>query len=472
MYLGIDLGTGSVKLMLVDGANQIHTASSPYRVEAPEAGFAETDPAAWIVAIRDAVARLPDLTGLKGIGFSGQMHGVVAVDREGAPLMPAILWADQRGGPYLGRFDTLPPAMRLRLLNTPVAGMAATTLLWLKHERPALYDRTATILFPKDYVRLLMTGAIATDYSDASGSLLYDFETRDWCLGAVDTLGLRTDFLPPIHPSLSQAGQINASGARLFGLPEGTPVAVGGGDAPVGMYGSGLRSSDEVQISVGSGAQIFRPIETDRLPDLNPSLNVFEGIATHDRYQVAAMLNAGIVLEWARAIVKSDWHSIYARLNDRHLGQAPSLLFLPYLNGERTPYMSATPCGAWLGLSLNDDAFDMMFAALLGVACTIRLGLETLDAAGEIRTIRAVGGSLRHEYWRRLLASVIGQPLVISERTDISAFGAVRIASDMLQDTLRLPEDPTTVYQPSPLPWIENYFSRFKQAYSSLINLT
>ena len=471
MYLGIDLGTGSVKVMRVGGDGQTQVASASYPIEAPQSGFSETDPAQWIRAIRQAVAELSarsDLSSLRGIRFSGQMHGSVLLDQaDQSSLGRAILWSDQRGRHYLEPLKALGPKYQAQLLNAPASGMSASTLLWLKHEQPALYAKIRTVLLPKDYIRFMMTGHKATDYSDASGSLLYDFKARNWYSEAIHALGLSEAYLPPIHAAIERAGTVNTRGAELFGLPEGVPVAIGGGDAPVGMFGSDLLSSKQVQISVGTAAQISRPIAADRLPVWNGALNVFEGIRTSDRYQVAAMLNAGIALEWVCRVLKRDWADIYAALEGRDLSQAPDLLFLPYLSGERTPYMNPQARGAWIGLSLHHTDSDLALAALIGVACTLRLGLETLGMEG-VDSIRAVGGSLRYEYWRNLLASVIGQPITIFEQTDISARGAVRIAAEMLGESLPSASTNAKVYAGQNLPWIADYFARFKKAYQLL----
>ena len=471
MYLGIDLGTGSVKLMLVDHNGKTQVASATYPIEAPQSGFAETDPAKWIDAIRTALKEFPDLSSLRGIGFSGQMHGIVPLDAQDQPsLGNAILWADQRGGKYLDRLRALDAPSQARLLNAPASGMSATSLLWLKYERPEIYAKIRTVLLPKDYIRFMLTGQKATDYSDASGSLLYDFAKRTWYGDVIETLGLSTDYLPPIRAGIERAGSVSAEGAKIFGLPEGVPVAVGGADAPTGMFGSDLHQNNQIQISVGTAAQISRPIAADRLPAWNPALNVFEGIRATDRYQVAAMLNAGIALEWVCRLLKRDWKEIYAALEGRDLSQKPDILFLPYLSGERTPYMNPNARGAWIGLGLHHTDMDLAFAALVGVACTIRLGLESLGMEG-VDSIRAVGGSLRYGYWRTLLASVIGQPITVFEQTDISAHGAVRIAAEMLNEPLAAQDSASQTYGGVTLPWIAEYFDKFKTAYTLLCKL-
>ena len=478
MFLGIDLGTGSVKVLLLAEDGSQTGASRTYPIEAFASGWAETEPQAWLEAIREAIRDLPPLDGLRAVGLSGQMHGFVPVAGTPArPLGKAILWADQRGAACLARFDGLPEPMAHRCLNLPVAGMAATTLLWLQQERPDLYQRTEQILFPKDYIRAVLTGGRATDFSDASGSLLYDFEHKRWHHELIDRLGLDARMLPEIRQATDLAGVVTDAAALALGLPAGVPVAIGAADAPAGMFGTGLTDPGAVQVSIGTAAQVSRPIPADRLPPLDRALNVFEGIEAGHRYRVAAMLNAGIALEWVLKILRLDWNGLYQVLEARGLRDRPDLLFLPYLSGERTPYMDPGARGAWTGLGLHHEAEDLMLAALLGVACSVRLGLETLGTEG-VSSVRAVGGSLRHRYWRELVSSVLGRDLVLSRRTDASALGATRIAAAavgaqadwaaaMARGEAGEPHGTDRV-SGTRHAWMDDYFEAFKQAYRRL----
>jgi len=367
--------------------------------------------------------------------------------------------------------------MAQRGLNAPVAGMAATTLLWIRAENPDLYGRMEQFLFPKDYIRAVLTGDRATDFSDASGSLLYDFERRGWHGALIDRLGLDARMLPEIRQATDLAGVVTEAAARYFGLPAGVPVATGAADAPAGMYGTGLTDPAAVQISIGTGAQVSRPIPADRLPPLDRALNVFEGIEPGHRYRVAAMLNAGIALEWVLKLLRLDWAGVYPALEARGLRDRPDLLFLPYLSGERTPHMDPDARGAWLGLGLHHGAEDLMLAALLGVACAIRLGLETLGTEG-VSSVRAVGGSLRHPYWRELVSSVLGRDLLLSRRTDASALGATRIAAAAVggaaawEAAMARAEageaERSERVSGTRHPWMDDYFQAFQDGYRRL----
>lgn len=469
MYLGIDLGTGSVKLLLIDSEGREHIVSRPYSIESPAPGFAETDPEAWLDAVKDAICDLPSLEGLRAIGFSGQMHGIVPVDETCRPLHHAILWADRRGAAYLDRFERLSPEIVRRMENAPVAGMAATSLLWLKDKRPADFSRVSSVLFPKDYLRAVMTGTSATDYSDASGSLLYDFEERSWYGELMDELGLDRSLFPEIRSGLDVAGRITGPASRRFGLPEGLPIAVGSGDVSAAMFGSAPRGGEIVQISVGTASQVSTSIAPDLLPEWSASLNTFEGAAPFLRYRVAAMLNAGIALDWVRSLFRRSWDEVYSGLEARGLEVPLNVVFLPYLTGERTPYMDPEARGSWTGLSLHNTEYDLFLAALLGVACAIRLGYDTLNIPSTSR-IRAVGGSLQYPYWRRLLATVIGRDISISDQTNISARGAALIAAAALGEEVAPPRDEVAVIEPEKVAWIEDYYRSFKELYKRLHN--
>jgi len=464
MYLGIDLGTASVKLMRVaaDGTREVR--SKPYAVRTPREGWAETDPQEWLSAIEAGLREISDLHRVEAIGFSGQMHGIVPDSSEsGSPaeLGPAITWADQRGASYLPILERLDSSVRRAIGNPPSAGMAAVSLLWLRDHAAETFRRMRRALLPKDYVRAYLTGTGNTDYSDAGGTLLYDFTRRRWHGELLREIGLPADILPPIVYGTDVVGYVRDDAARRLGLPAGVPVVAGGGDTPAAMVGTGLTDVGTAQISVGTAAQVCRPIAADHLPE-DRRLNVFEGAVRNQRLHIAAMLNGGLALEWVRGILGFDWSSLYERLEARGLSAPCDLVFLPYLAGERTPHMDADARGAWTGLSLRHGADDLALAALLGVAATVRLGLETLASAGteQITTLRLVGGSARFPFWRRLLGAMLGRDLLVSDVSDSSVLGAARLAAmgiDRSPPPIPAFDNQTT----NPIDWIDEYYQRF-----------
>ena len=472
MYLGIDLGTGSVKVMLLERDGSARTASKTYPVTAPVAGHAESDPDHWVQATVDALAELGDLSAVRGIGFSGQMHGVVLVTgRVGtpaSPVGPAVLWADGRGAAVLDDFSALPADSLKHLANRPVAGMAGTTLVWMKRHTPTVLKQASTFLFPKDFVRSQLTGDRLSDHSDASGSLLYDFATRDWAWDTLQRLDVPRSLMPQLALSTDRAGTVSAAGAARFGLPEGVPVAVGAGDTPAAMVGTGLTDPAVAQVSVGTAAQVARAESAAEPVGSTPELNLFEGAHPDLRYRVAAMLNGGLALEWVRDRLGFQWAELYARLEAKDTADSPDLWFLPHLTGERTPYMNPEARGAWVGLGLHHTNDDLAHAALYGVACSVRLGLETLERhGGPVRSVRLVGGSARFPYWRRILSTVFDRPLEVTEERDGSARGAALLGATVAGDTGPSPAafDP----DPSPpIPWKQEYYYRFKELYRAI----
>ncbi len=485
-HLGIDLGTGSLKLAAYEARNERAAYSAPlfsgrsfsasraYPIVSPEPGVAETDPEDWVRALRAAwsdVQAQIEAAGLApkigSIGLSGQMHGFVPLGRDGQALHNAITWADLRGAAYADTYSRLLSGAFDRLLNAPAAGLTALILLWMKHHTPELYHDTGVILFPKDYLRYRLTGKIATDAGDASASLLWDFKAHSWSREALDLLGLDGSKLPPVLDSFSVAGFVTAEASRETGLPEGAPVAIGSADKACELYGSGFfheyfeslaeaqaasdvtaaersasswppgqpleHASDSdwkhprvAQVSIGTGIQVVVPVRG--VPSYSPSLNFFETCAAGLGYRMAAMLNGGLALEWVRATLQRSWDSFYQEMREGKFQLPQDLIFLPYITGERSPYQNPNARGAWIGLGLHHTNTDMLAAALLGVACTIRLGIETLGIAQEA-TIYCVGGSTRYRPWMDIVSAMTGRRLFISPEPNASVRGAAALGA-------------------------------------------
>jgi xylulokinase len=460
-HLGIDLGTGSLKLLLVTSEGAERVWSEPYAIRSPKPGFAETDTSDWLAALRATTARLPPGP-IDSIGMSGQMHGVVPCNWKRGALHPAILWADQRGKEVLSRLAALGPGPARRVRNSWVSGMAIATVLWIRENEPELFRDTDVFLSPKDYLRWVITGQVGTDRSDASGTLLYDFASGTWMSDVLETLSLDPGKLPPILDSAALAGRVSSVGARLTGLPAGSSVGVGAADTAAAILGSGLPVSDTMQISIGSGTQVVRLLS--ELPEFQPALNVFESVRPGVYYQMAGMLNGGVALEWVRKTVGLDWTEFYALASQE---KAPlDLVFLPYLAGERTPYLNPDARASWIGLGLHHRPVDLLHAALLGVACSVRLGLQTMGTEG-VSHYRMVGGSTRYPYWNQMLANVLQASLAVSPQGDISARGAAMLGAEAIGIKLDYPED-FVVYQPEALDGIDDYYRRFTDLYTRL----
>ena len=448
MLLGLDLGTGSAKALLLDGDGAVlGEGSAPYPVRSPRPGWAESSPEDWWGAV---VAAAGEAVGGQGaavtaLGLSGQMHGVALSDEAGCPLRPAVLWADSRSGGELDAYRGLDPGLRRGLANPPAVGMAGPSLLWLCRHEPEAYGSARWALQPKDWLRLRLTGEAASEPSDASATLLYDLVSDRWSYPVVEALGLRADLLAPLALSGEAAGELIPSAAEEIGLRAGLPVAAGAADTAAAMLGCGLLGPGPVQLTVGTGAQIFAA-KREPSPDPNGRTHLYRAAAPDLWYSMAAIQNAGLALEWARKLLGASWEEVYEEAFSVPPG-AGGVSFLPYLSGERTPPFDPAARGAWTGLGLDHARGHFLRAALEGVAFALREGLEALEAAGtpapELRLAGGGSGGSTGEPWRQLLADVLGRPLrLLPEGVApvASARGAALLAG-LASGVYRTPED-------------------------------
>jgi xylulokinase len=462
-YLGLDLGTGSVKAMVVDEAGAVlESTIAPYSHELEAPG--EADPEGWwaaaVRACRTAV--VPELAGsIRGIGVSGQMHGVVMTRSNGSAVRPAITWADQRPVREAAAFNRLPAEMLKRLGNPPAPGMAGPILLWLRDHDPVCLAEADWALQPKDWLRLRLTHSALADPSDASATLLYDIPRDDWAFDLAEELGLPASLLAPLAESDSIAGELSSEAADALGLAAGTPVAVGAADTASALYAAGL-ASGEVLLNVGSGGQVVEPTSA---PALHPRrlTHAFRGAGKDRWYAMAAVLNAGVALEWAIRILQSSWTEVYDVALPQTDPGANGLFFLPYLVGERGDRSLFT--GSWVGLRAEHDRRHLLRAALEGVAFSLRSAVELLeDTPGRYKTVCLAGGSTRWPAWRSLLADVLGRRIDVIGTRAASAAGAARLAAQALGETLPPMEGTSPTVRPTPLrDFYDERYPRFVQ---------
>ena len=431
-FLGIDLGTSSVKVVVVglDGS-LLGQADGSYSVLSPRHGWSEADPQAWLAstatAVRTAVAGAR--ADVLGIGFSGQMHGIVAADGAGAAVRPAMLWSDARATDQLRSYEKLPAHVRARLANPLSPGMAGPLLSWLEENEPRAWAATRWALSPKDWLRSRLTGEFATEPSDASATLLYDIVGDGWDLDVLDVLGLDPAKLAPLLPgSAHRAGALSPRGAELLGLPPGIPVAAGAADTAAAALGSALTDPATAQLTIGTGAQVIRPVAV--LPaDLSPSpvTHLYRTADDSGWYSMAASLNGGSTLSWVRGVLGASWQEVYDAASLPPDEDAP--LFLPHIHGERTPYLDAGMRGAWTGLTPRHGRRDLLRAALEGVAFAVREATDCLLASDEaVRELRLAGGGTAAPAWRQMLADVLERPLTPVEVPAASGLGAAILA--------------------------------------------
>jgi xylulokinase len=413
MFLGLDLGTGSIKALLLDvDGIVLGEGSVSYPVRVPRPGWAESSPEEWWDATVEATKTAVGARGehVAALGLSGQMHGVVLADDRGRPSRPAILWADARSGEQLASYRALDESARGRLANPPAVGMAGPSLLWLRDHEPEAYASALWALQPKDWLRLRLTGEAVAEPSDASATLLFDLQSDGWAYPVIETLGLRADLLAPLVASDAVAGTLTREAAGSLGLRAGLPVAAGAADTAAAMLGGGLLRPGPLQLTVGTGAQIVTP-RSNPDPDPGGRTHLYRAATPHLWYSMAAIQNAGLALEWARKTLGASWEDVYEEAFAAPPG-AGGVVFLPYLSGERTPRFDPAARGAWVGLALDHTRGHLLRAALEGVAFALREGLEALEEAGSVvPELRLAGGGTAGGPWRQLLADVLGRPL-------------------------------------------------------------
>lgn len=427
--LGIDVGTGSTKAGLVDEAGRlVRVARAAHRIDTPQVGLAETDPHAWldssaraVAAVLDGQAEVP-----VAIGLSGQMHGVVLTRRSGDPVRPAVLWPDQRARIHLPALRTRLGAGADRLANPLTPGMAGPIMFALRVDEPRSLAATRWALQPKDWLRLQLTGTVATDPSDASATLLWEPGADDWCAAALAAFEVDRDLLAPVHASDEVAGTLQAAAASRLGLPAGLTVAVGAADTAAALHGAGL-APGETQVSVGTGGQVACILEAP-IPDPSGRTHLYRAATDGVWYAMGAIQNAGLAIDLAWRLLGIDPEEAATVAAASRAG-AGGVTFLPYVSGERTPHLDPDLRGAWQGIGVDTTRHDLVRAVFEGVAFALRDGLDALRAVGHgIDHALLAGGGSREPWWRQLLADALGVPLVVHDASDASVRGAGLLA--------------------------------------------
>ena len=452
--LGIDLGTSSVKVVVgrLDGS-VAGQATGDYPVASPRPGWSETSPADWLAATAAAVRSAVAQAGADpaAIGLSGQMHGVVPTTADGRPIRAAMLWSDARALGELQPYRRLPADVRARLANPLSPGMAGPLLAWLAANEPIAYAATRWALQPKDWLRAQLTGEFATEPSDASATLLYDVAGDVWDAGVLDGLGLDPAKLAPILPRSAEcAGTLTTEAATLLGLRPGIPVAAGAADTAAAALGSGLIEPGTMQLTIGTGIQIIRPVAA--LPEpapADPVTHLYRAATDTGWYRMGAVLNGGLTLSWVCRTLGASWQQLYAAAAIAPRADDP--YFLPHLNGERTPYLDPGLRAAWTDLGPRHDRPHLLRAALEGVAFAVRDALEhVVEPGAPIAQLRLAGGGTVDPGWRQMLADILGHALAPVEVPAASALGAVLLGARAAKLTDRPAFDPRPAAAPAP----------------------
>ncbi|HMQ29364.1 MAG TPA: xylulokinase [Chloroflexaceae bacterium] len=438
--IGLDIGTSGAKAVVADrGGRVLAAATAEYPLSQPRPLWSEQDPADWWRgargALRAAVAQSGVPAGqIAGLGLTGQMHGATFLDAGDRVVRPAILWNDQRTAAACAEIAALVGAERLIAItgNPALTGFQAPKIVWLRREEPAHYARVASVMLPKDYIRLLLTGERATDASDAAGTLLLDLRSRDYSQAVLDALGIPRAWLPRVHEGPEVTGRLRPEVAEELGLPAGLPVVAGGGDNAAAAVGTGVVRAGVVSSSIGTSGVLFAHSDE---PALDPGgrLHGFCHAVPGAYHLMAVTLAAGGALQWLRDTLRAVAPELsfvqLAALAEAAPPGAEGLLFAPYLSGERTPHLDPLARGAWVGLTGRHGLGHMARAVMEGVVFALRDGLEIMRGLGvPADEIRATGGGGRHALWLRLQADIYGAPVQTLAAEEGPAYGAALLA--------------------------------------------
>jgi len=431
VYLGIDIGTSGVKAVLVDESGAIVAqASDSLDVSRPAPGFSEQDPEAWWHATVNAVRGLPAVarSGVRAVGLSGQMHGATLLDAEDRPLRPAILWNDGRSALECIDLEHREPESRIITGNIMMPGFTAPKLLWVSRHEPAIFRNTASVLLPKDYIRLKLIGEKISDMSDASGTGWLNVGKRDWSDAMLVATGLTRAQMPRLVEGSALSGRIRAAAAEELQLPRAV-VAGGGGDNAASAVGLGVVQPGEAFLSLGTSGVLF--VVTDRFrPNPDRAAHAFCHCLPNRWHQMSVMLSAASALDWvARLTGETDLPRLVATAKARGLSRR-SPFFLPYLSGERTPHNDPHARGVFFGMNADTTAADLTAAVLEGVALAFADGLDVLvEKGGAVGDITVTGGGARLPYWGEVLAAALNRPLTYRRGGEVgAALGAARLA--------------------------------------------
>ena len=433
-YIGADLGTSSLKLLLVDGEGKIlRCVYRGYPVSYPQPGFSEQDPGLFRDAFFSGVPELLsgfDRTAVAGVGIAGQMHGLVILDREDRPIRPVILWNDGRTAAETERLNGEFGRGKLARLtgNIAFAGFTAPKLLWLREHEPENFSRIEKIMLPKDYLTYLLTGVHATDPSDASGTLLYDVAKRRWSGEMIDYCGIREEMLPKVYESYETVGGVRREIADLLGIPEGTPVVGGAGDNAAAAVGMGVVREGLCNISLGTSGTVFLPLSRFAA-DPTGALHAFAD-ATGGFHLMGCILSAASCQSWfcESVLGHTDFAAEAAAVPEDLIGRNP-VFFLPYLMGERSPINDTSARGVFLGMTPKTGRSHLYLSVLEGVAFAIRDNIEVARRLGVCPDESFLcGGGARSALWRRILAAVLNMPMLLPAAEEGPGYGAAMLA--------------------------------------------
>jgi len=430
--LGIDLGTSSLKSILIDTEGQVKAiASKSYQFLSPINGYAEHDPEEWWRACCNTIQEVMHKTGIvsgqiAGVSFSGQMHGVVMLDRDDQVIRPAILHCDARSSAQVHRIETALGRERTKelVMNPIYTGFLLPSLLWVRDIEPENYEKILHVMLPKDFLKFRMTGEISSDYSDASATLAFDIRTNCWSEEILKEFQLSGEMFPDCYDTTAVVGNVSHSAAKLTGLSTGTPVIAGGGDQVMQGIGNGVVAEGAASVNIGSSGQVSFQSNS---PILNPALstNTFCGYKKGRWITMGAIMNAGLSLKWINGILGNLEYDVLNREGAAVDPGSGGVIFLPYLNGERTPHLNPNISGEFIGLNLNTARPQLIRAVMEGVAYALAQCKEVCEGLGlHAESMVASGGGARSAVWLQIQSDIYGVPLQVADIKEQAGMGA------------------------------------------------
>lgn len=457
MYLGIDLGTSGVKSIIIDEAQNLvaEAASEPLAVIRARPGWSEQEPEAWLRAVCDTLDALKAeqpaaLAAVRGIGLSGQMYSATVLDDQDKPLRPAILWNDTRSSAECDELVRLVPDLQKLTGRRPTPGVTAPKLLWLRKHEPALLDRIRSVLLPKDYVRLFLSGDKATDLADASGTMWVDLTRRAWSDRLLEATGLNRRQMPALFEGIEVTGRIRPDLAGRWGMQQRPVIAAGGGDNACGACGAGVINEGMGTISLGTSGVLFvaneRPRDAGAM-DIESLCHAVPG----RWHQMSVILSATSCLTWLAGRLKQSPAELAGALGDA-ARPATDLIFIPYLDGAWSPVNDAGLRGGFWGLTHLHDDQAMTQAVMQGVGFAFLSCANAFRAGGaRFQRLMAIGGGSRSRAWLSMLATSLDVALDLPQSNALgAAFGAARLGMIAAEDadpaaTLSTPKIRATV---------------------------
>ena len=431
-YIGVDLGTSALKLVMMKGNGElVKTVSKEYPLYFPRSGWSEQNPVDWFLAVKEGLKELAAFADDKiaGISFGGQMHGLVILDKDDKVLRPAILWNDGRSTEETDYLNNVIGKEKLSKLtaNIAFAGFTAPKILWVKNNEPEIFAKISKIMLPKDYISYMLSGSFSTDYSDASGMLLLDVKNKKWSKEMIDICGISGDMLPKLYESYEVVGAIKPELAKELGLNDDIKIVAGAGDNAAAAIGTATVGEGACNISLGTSGTVFISSRNFGVDSFN-ALHSFAH-ADGNYHLMGCMLSAASCNKWWMEEILKTKDFSKEQENIENLGEN-NVFFLPYLMGERSPHNDPDATGTFIGMRMDTKREDMTLAVFEGVTFALRDSLEVARSLGiKIEKTMICGGGAKSPLWKRLVANILNVEVEVPVSEEGPGFGAAILAA-------------------------------------------